>query len=249
MIRLFFEVAYKGTNYHGWQVQSNAVTVQGEINKVISTICRQNINITGSGRTDTGVHCEQQFFHADIDTTMSLQDLQYKVNSMLPFDIAINSIREVSKEAHTRFDAIFRTYEYRINIKKNPFIKEVSYYYNKPLDIPAMNQAATLLTHGEQDFECFSKIKTEVNHFRCNITHAEWRIENDILIFNIIANRFLRGMVRAIVGTLIDVGLIKITTADFAEIIASKNRAKAGRAAPPEGLFLTAVSYPKDIFK
>ncbi|MDH5475157.1 MAG: tRNA pseudouridine(38-40) synthase TruA [Cyclobacteriaceae bacterium] len=248
-MRLFFEVAYKGTNYHGWQIQQNAVTVQGEINKVISTICQQDINITGSGRTDTGVHCEQQFFHADIDSTWSLEDLQFKMNSMLPFDIAINSICEVNKESHSRFDAISRTYEYRINTKKNPFLKDESYYYNKPLDIPVMNQAATLLTHSEQDFECFSKIKTEVNHFRCNITNAEWKKENDILIFNITANRFLRGMVRAIVGTLIEVGLKKITIADFAEIIASKDRTKAGRAAPPEGLFLTTVSYPKDIFK
>ncbi|MDH5475969.1 MAG: tRNA pseudouridine(38-40) synthase TruA [Cyclobacteriaceae bacterium] len=247
-MRLFFEVSYKGTNYHGWQIQQNAATVQEKINNVLSTICQEKINIMGSGRTDAGVHCEQQFFHADIDTHLSLNDLLYKMNTMLPFDIAIHSIREVNKEAHARFDALSRSYEYRINTKKNAFTQNTSYYFNKILDVRTMNQAATLLINGEQDFECFSRVKTEVNHFRCSITQAIWEEKGEILIFKISANRFLRGMVRAIVGTLLDIGLKKITVVDFEKIIASKNRTEAGRAAPPEGLFLTGVSYPKELF-
>lgn len=248
-MRLFFEVAYKGTNYHGWQLQNNAISVQGEINKVISTICREEINIVGSGRTDAGVHCEQQFFHADVNTSLSLIDLQFKLNSMLPFDIAINSIKEVISEAHARFDATSRSYEYRCNAKKDVFTKELSYYFNKPLDLIAMNKAASFLTNGEQDFESFSKVKTEVNNFRCTITEANWTKTENGYVFQITANRFLRGMVRAIVGTLLEVGLKKISVDDFKEIITLKDRTKAGRAVPPEGLFLTKVTYPENIFK
>lgn len=247
-MRLFFEVAYKGTNYHGWQLQNNAITVQEEINKVISTICRADVNIIGSGRTDAGVHCEQQFFHADVDTSLSLMELQFKMNSMLPFDIAINSIQKVAPEAHARFDAIARSYEYRINQKKSAFIKELSYYFYKPLDISVMNAAAKQLTNGEQDFESFSKVKTEVNNFRCTITDAIWEQDGESLVFRITANRFLRGMVRAIVGTLLEVGLKKINVEDFKRIISDKDRTKAGRAVPPEGLFLTTVIYPESIF-
>ena len=244
-----FEVAYKGTNYNGWQLQNNAISVQGEINKVISTICREEINIVGSGRTDAGVHCEQQFFHADINTSLSLTDLRFKLNSMLPFDIAINSIREVISEAHSRFDATSRSYEYRCNTKKDAFLKELSYYFNKSLDISSMNKAASFLTNGEQDFESFSKVKTEVNNFRCTITEANWELQDNGYVFHITANRFLRGMVRAVVGTLLEVGLKKITIEEFKQIIASKDRTKAGRAVPPEGLFLTSVTYPETIFR
>ena len=158
MQRYFFEIAYLGTNYHGWQIQSNANTVQEEVNRCLSTVLQTEINISGSGRTDTGVHCKQQFFHADIDTELSALDLCYKINSMLPFDISIQTIQAVTNEAHTRFDAISRSYEYHINIKKDPFLKELSYYFSKPLNIQNMNDAATLLCGEERDYESFSKV-------------------------------------------------------------------------------------------
>ena len=168
---------------------------------------------------------------------------------MLPYDIAINSIREVKPEAHARFDATSRTYEYRISRVKNPFLDGLCYYNNKPLDILAMNKAADLLIGQEQDFESFSKVKTEVNNFRCTITKAIWDQKENNLVFHISANRFLRGMVRAIVGTLLEVGLKRRTIEDFAQVIADKNRTKAGSAAPAKGLFLTSVVYPDSIFE
>lgn len=247
-MRYFFEIAYLGTNYHGWQIQNNANTVQAEVNKALSMLCSVDINVTGSGRTDTGVHCEQQYFHADFNKEQEVSDLLYKLNSFLPFDISINSIRAVGSKAHTRFDALERKYEYRIVTTKSPFLKGQSYFYNKPLDLPTMNAAASLLVGGEQDFECFSKVKTEVNNFNCTISTAEWQTENNSITFHISANRFLRGMVRAIVGTLLDVGLGKLSVQEFDEIIKSKDRTQAGRSAPAEGLFLTEVNYPEGIF-
>ena len=247
-MRLFFEVAYKGTNYHGWQIQPNAKTIQEELNSVLSTLCQQEINIVGSGRTDTGVHCKQQFFHADINIEISYKDLQHKMNSMLPFDIAINSIRGVKESAHARFDATSRSYQYFINTRKDPFQKEFSYFFSQVLNIKTMNEAASLLIEGEQDYECFSRVKTEVNNFMCHITKARWIEAADGLMFEISANRFLRGMVRAIVGTLLEVGLNRLSIEEFKEIISSKNRKKAGRAVPPEGLFLSKVIYPNTIF-
>ena len=247
-MRLFFEVAYKGTHYRGWQKQNNAKSIQEEINHALSTICRSEIEITGSGRTDAGVHCEQQFFHADVETTISNSELLFKLNNMLPFDIAINSIKEVTPEAHARFDAVSRSYEYRITAKKDAFNKELKYYFHKSLNIENMNRAAALLTSVEQDFECFSKVKTEVNNFRCTITEALWKANDNSYVFHITANRFLRGMVRAIVGTLIEVGLEKKSIEEFSEIILKKDRKNAGRSVPAEGLFLTKVKYPATIF-
>ena len=158
MQRYFFEIAYLGTNYHGWQIQPNAITVQEVVNKCLSTILQTEINISGSGRTDTGVHCKQQFFHADIETKVDTEDLTYKINSMLPFDISIQAIRAATQEAHTRFDAISRSYEYHINTKKDPFLKYLSYYFSKPLNIQNMNAAAALLCGEERDYESFSKV-------------------------------------------------------------------------------------------
>lgn len=238
-----------GTNYHGWQIQPNAITVQEEVNRCLSTILQTEINISGSGRTDTGVHCKQQFFHADIDTKLDTEDLCYKINSMLPFDISIQAIQAVTKEAHTRFDAISRRYEYHINIKKDPFLKELSYYFSKPLDIQNMNAAAALLCGEERDYESFSKVKTSVNNFICSVSEAYWEQKEDILIFHITANRFLRGMVRAIVGTLIDIGLGRKSVNDMNTIIQNKNRQQAGGAAPAHGLYLTRVIYPENIYK
>jgi tRNA pseudouridine38-40 synthase len=246
--RYFFEIAYLGTNYHGWQVQPNAITVQEVVSKSLSLILQSEISISGSGRTDTGVHCKQQYFHVDISQNINTDDLRFKLNSLLPYDISIASIQPVTDEAHARFDATSRSYEYHINRRKNPFTKELSYYFPKELDIQNMNAAAALL-HGEsQDYEAFSRVKTSVNNFICSIGDAHWEEKENTLIFHITANRFLRGMVRAIVGTLIDVGIGKTTPDDVTEILLSKDRRKAGGAAPAHGLYLTKVIYPKKIY-
>jgi tRNA pseudouridine38-40 synthase len=247
--RYLFEVAYLGTNYHGWQIQPNAITVQEVLNKCLSTMLKTTVNISGSGRTDTGVHCRQQFFHADLAAEINLTDLMYKLNSMLPFDIGISSIKAVKDDAHARYDATSRSYAYHINLKKDPFSKELSYYYPKSLEIENMNKAAALLCGDALDCEAFSKVKTSVNNFICTISEAYWEIHGDKLIFNITANRFLRGMVRAVVGTLLDVGLGKISVEEMKDIINSKDRRKAGSAAPAHGLYLCKVTYPKNIYK
>lgn len=237
-----------GTNYHGWQRQNNAMTVQQMVEEAFSKIMRAEISILGSGRTDTGVHCEQQFFHIEVEEPIKDTDrLLFKINNFLPEDIAIKNAALVDDEAHARFSATSRSYEYRITLVKDAFNAPLRYFFNRPLDIKTMNQAAALLI-GKHDFECFSRVKTEVNNFYCDITIANWVLEGDNLTFHIRANRFLRGMVRAIVGTLLNVGLGKITVAQFEEVINSKDRKKAGAAAPAQGLFLTKVVYPPDIF-
>ncbi|MBL6446174.1 tRNA pseudouridine(38-40) synthase TruA [Fulvivirga sp. 29W222] len=246
-MRYFFEVAYNGTNYHGWQIQQNATTIQQLIEEALSVILRTKIPIMGSGRTDTGVHCSQQYFHADLPENAAISNLRYKLNSFLPPDISINSICKVTDDAHARFTALSRSYEYRITQCKDPFLQNMSYFYPKSLDITTMNEAASLLV-GKQDFESFSKVKTDVNNFVCDITEAQWVEKGDLLIFHITANRFLRGMVRAIVGTLLMVGKGKLRKEDFKKIIESKDRKEAGAAAPAAGLFLTAVKYPREIF-
>lgn len=246
-MRYFFEIAYKGTNYHGWQKQPNAVSVQEIIEDTLSTFFQESVSITGSGRTDRGVHCIQQYFHVDLEKTINPEELIFKLNRFLPADISIKGIRKVKPSAHARFDATERTYEYRISRFKNPFLNDFSYQFMKPLDIEKMNLAAgTLLKY--EDFQCFSKVKSNTATFNCTITYSKWIFENDQLKFYVSANRFLRGMVRAITGTLLDVGVGKLTVKDFEEVIMSKDRKKAGRATPAQGLFLTGVSYPDDIY-
>lgn len=242
-MRYFLEIAYKGTNYHGWQIQTNAKSVQEEIQDKLKILLREEISIMGSGRTDTGVHAKQQFAHFDTEKPLSEKDFLRRINSLLPKDIAILNYFLVDKEAHARFDATKRSYEYHIYQEKNPFLQEQCYFDTRPYDIELMNLAANILLKYE-DFQCFSKVHTEVNHFLCDILKAEWKNEGKNLRFYISANRFLRGMVRTIVGTLLDVGLGNMSLADFEKIIQSKDRKKAGRAVPPEGLFLTEVYYP-----
>lgn len=246
-MRFFFEITYNGTNYHGWQNQANAVGVQEIVEGALSKIFRSKIEIVGSGRTDAGVHCAQQFFHADIEKEFDESSWLIKLNSLLPKDIAIRSIKPVKENAHARYDAFERTYEYKITCVKDPLLIGLAYYYFKSVDIQTMNHAAALLV-GEKDFECFSKVKTDVNHFVCTIKSAHWNQKNDLLVFSITANRFLRGMVRAIVGTLLDVGAGKIAVAEFENILKGKDRKKAGMNVSPEGLYLTSVKYPKNIF-
>ncbi len=246
-MRYFFEISYNGTHYHGWQNQKNAIGVQQVVEDALSKLFREEISIVGSGRTDTGVHCVQQFFHADIEKEVKLSDLVHRMNAFLPKDIAIRNICPVKNDAHARYDAIERSYQYKITRVKDPLLVGYAHYFFRDLDILTMEKASALLI-GEHDFECFSKVKTDVNHFICDIKEATWNQKSDVLVFTISANRFLRGMVRAIVGTLLDVGNGKLTIKQFQEILKSKDRRKAGMNAPPEGLYLTHVKYPKSIF-
>jgi tRNA pseudouridine38-40 synthase len=246
-VRYFFEIAYNGKNYNGWQTQNNGIAIQTVVEDMLSTMFRTPLEIQGSGRTDAGVHCEQQFFHVDIEPEFDTILYVQKFNSFLPKDIAINSIVKVKPEANARFDALERTYRYQITRRKNPFLNNAAWHFFKQVDVEIMNEAAALLI-GERDFECFSKVKTTVNHFLCDIKKAEWKEEGDMLIFTITANRFLRGMVRAIVGTLLDAGINKISVNDVEAIIQSRDRKKAGANVPPYGLFLTKVKYPSSIF-
>lgn len=241
-MRYLLELAYDGTNYHGWQVQPNAKTVQAEVNKALSTILREKITTLGSGRTDTGVHAEQQFVHFDTDQPIANKLIQ-QLNGISPNDLAFYTIKEVHADFNVRFDALTRAYCYRIENSKNPFLLNQYYRYHKSVDLEAMNKAAAILLE-YTDFECFSKVHTEVKTFLCTISKAEWKQQGHKLEFYIKANRFLRGMVRAIVGTLLEVGLGTLTTQQFREIIESKNRKNAGRAVPAEGLFLVEVNYP-----
>ncbi len=247
-MRYFFEISYNGTHYHGWQNQKNAIGVQQVAEEALSKLLRADISIVGSGRTDTGVHCIQQFFHADIEKVFKPNDLIHRLNAFLPKDIAIRNISPVRDEAHARYDAYERSYQYKITRVKDPLLVGYAYYFFRDLEVPTMERASALLI-GEHDFECFSKVKTDVNHFICNIKEASWNQKDDVLVFSITANRFLRGMVRAVVGTLLDVGNGKLTVKQFQEILKSKDRKKAGMNVPPEGLYLTQVKYHKSLFK
>ncbi|WNB17908.1 tRNA pseudouridine(38-40) synthase TruA [Marivirga arenosa] len=246
-MRYFFTIAYKGTNYHGWQKQPNAMGVQQKVEEVFSKILNKESEIVGSGRTDSGVHATDQIFHFDFEENIAADQLLYKANKMLPKDVALMDVRAVKPEAHARFDAESRAYEYHITRHKNPFAIDQTYHFVHPLDLDKMNEAAKLLLQ-HQDFESFSKVKTDVFTFNCDIFEAFWKQEVDSLVFHIKANRFLRGMVRAIVGTLLDVGEGKIDIDRFNQIIESKDRKAAGRAVPPHGLYLTKVLYPNNIY-
>lgn len=241
------DISYRGTNYHGWQIQPNGITVQEEIEKALSTLLKEETAITGSGRTDAGVHAAQQMAHFDIDKPVDPKQLTYKLNSFLGKDISINNIRAVNEEANARFSAIKRTYYYKIHQDKNPFADGLSYHYPYKMDIDEINRACKILLEWE-NFECFSKVHTEVNHFNCRLQEAKWYRIGSNNLFVISADRFLRGMVRAIVGTLIDVGRGKTSLEVLQEILESRDRNKAGRAVPPEGLFLQEVIYEKDIY-
>lgn len=223
-------------------MQPEAISVQEKLNDALSTIFRQKIEVVGAGRTDTGVHASQMFAHFDIESDMK-EDIVFKLNSILPGDIAIYEVFLVDDEKHARFDAASRTYQYKIWLGRNPFLLDFSWQIHtlKP-DVLKMNEAAKLLLDYE-DFQCFSKVKTNVYTYNCTIFEAFWKQNDNELIFTITANRFLRNMVRAIVGTLIDVGFGKISTEDFRKIIDSKNRSNAGLSVPAKGLYLTNIKY------
>ncbi|TGD58046.1 tRNA pseudouridine(38-40) synthase TruA [Flavobacterium humi] len=242
-MRYFIEFAYNGTHYHGWQYQPNASSVQETLNKVLSTLLQEEIDIMGAGRTDAGVHAKQMFGHFDSGKTIDVPVFIHKANSFLPKDIVVYDIIAVHEEAHARFDAVSRTYHYHISTYKNVFHQELAWQFGQKLDVEAMNEAAKLLLE-YTDFKCFSKSNTDVNTYNCKITKAFWTVKGDELVFTISADRFLRNMVRAIVGTLINIGLHKITIPDFIQIIESRSREKAGFSVPAHGLYLTQITYP-----
>lgn len=246
-MRYFIEFSYNGKNYHGWQNQPNAISVQEVLEKGLSTLLRFPIEVVGAGRTDSGVHARQMFAHFDFEQNIDNQ-LVYRLNAFLPKDVSVHNIYRVSDSAHARFDALKRTYEYHICTQKDVFLHELSMYLNLPLNVSQMEEAAkTLFKY--TDFQCFSKSNTDVHTYNCTIYEAYWRREGTLLIFTISADRFLRNMVRAVVGTLLDVGLGKMSIADFEKVIESKNRSQAGASVPACGLFLTKVEYPIEIFE
>ncbi len=247
-MRYFIELSYNGKNYHGWQIQPNANSVQETITEALSTILRDKVDIVGAGRTDAGVHALQLFAHFDVSLSLDGEKFKQKLNAFLPDDIVIIDIFLVNDDSHTRFDAVSRSYEYRIYLGRNPFLLDTTWQiHQKKLDIKKMNEATTVLLE-YTNFKCFSKSKTDVKTYNCKITKAEWVLENNLLTFHITANRFLRNMVRSIVGTLIDVGLSKKTKQDVIDIIKSENRSNAGVSVPPQGLFLTKVVYKEGLF-
>ncbi|MBC7607315.1 MAG: tRNA pseudouridine(38-40) synthase TruA [Burkholderiales bacterium] len=241
-MRYFITFSYNGTHYHGWQYQPNATSVQETMNKALSTLLNSKVELMGAGRTDTGVHAKIMVAHFDFENDLNDQSLIHRLNAYLPPDIAVFKIIAVQDTAHARFDAKERTYEYHIHTFKNVFLNDQSWYHHPPLDIDLMNQASKMLLR-HIDFQCFSKVNTDVNTFNCKITTAHWQAKKQQLVFTITADRFLRNMVRAIVGTLINVGLHKISVADFETIIESRNRSEAGFSVPAHGLYLTEIKY------
>lgn len=246
-MRYFIELSYNGKAYHGWQNQPNAISVQEVVEDALSKLLQTKIDVVGAGRTDAGVHAEQLFAHFDFDESIDSEKLIFKLNSFLPKDISVQHIFGVKADAHARFDALSRTYNYKISLKKDVFNSDGSYYLKHQLDIDKMNEAAKVL-FDYRNFKCFSRSNTDVKTYHCTIMMAEWRSQNNQLIFTIKADRFLRNMVRAIVGTILDVGLGKTTIEEFHGIIKSEDRTKAGASVPAHGLYLSIIEYPKSIF-
>ena len=247
MSRYFLYLAYNGANYCGWQIQPNGVTVQSVLEEALATLLQTETRIAGAGRTDSGVHARMMVANFDTLDKIDTEHLCYKLNKLMPRDIVVHDIVEVKEDAHARFNAISRTYRYYITTQRDPFLYPLQYYIITPLDIPLMNECCDLLLQYE-DFSCFSKLHTVVKSNICDITFAQWTEKGDEYIFTISANRFLRNMVRAIVGTMLDIGKHKISIEDFKNIIESKDRGKAGSSAPGHALFLEDIVYPIELF-
>ena len=244
--RYFIKLAYNGTNYHGWQIQENAMTVQEVITKAIKLIWIRDFKMIGCGRTDTGVHAKQFYAHFDLIEEKGQQELKdavFRLNRYLPDDIVIYSIFRVAPDLHSRYDAISRTYEYHIHTWKDPYLNPVSWFVPQSLDVDLMNRGGEALMEYD-DFTSFSKANVKRKTNLCTITEAKWIAEGPRLIFRITANRFLHDMVRAIVGTLVELGQHKISLEELRKIVESKDRCSAGESVPAKGLFLTHVAYP-----
>jgi tRNA pseudouridine38-40 synthase len=241
MARYFLEVSYRGKAYSGFQSQENANTIQQEIEKAFQVLQRNPVSLTGSSRTDAGVHALQNFFDFDFEDALHPQ-FTYKINAILPGDIVVKSVRTVADEAHCRFDALSRTYEYFIYRGKDPFLEDRAWYFPYTIELEALQQAARALTE-YQDFTSFSKRNTQVKTFACTIMESNWSQRGDCLVYRVKANRFLRGMVRALVATMLQVGRSTLTIEQFRAIIDAKDCTRASFAAPAHGLFLVEVSY------
>jgi tRNA pseudouridine38-40 synthase len=253
MPRYFIEVCYKGTRYSGFQVQQNAITIQSEIEKALAIRFRQQFQLTGASRTDAGVHALQNYFHFDTAGDLfhsndsfteekNLQRVLYSLNSILPDDIVIKRIFKVVHTAHCRFDAISRRYKYYIYSERNPFYKDTAYFYPYTLDFEKLQQAASIILTTE-NFISFSKRNTQVNNFICSIHKSEWLKKNNYIIYEVVANRFLRGMVRGLVGTMLKVGTGKISLNEFTQVVKNNNCAKADFSVPSQGLYLVEIKY------
>ncbi|AZA88094.1 tRNA pseudouridine(38-40) synthase TruA [Chryseobacterium shandongense] len=241
-MRYFIEFSYNGKNYFGYQIQPNAISVQEEMEKALSTILREEIKTTGAGRTDTGVHAKKIFAHFDTEKVLD-QDLTRRLNSFLPPDISVKRIFPVKNDFHARFDATYRTYEYYISLEKNPFTEDSAWqHWRRLLDINPMNDACKILFEYE-DFTSFAKLHTDNKTNLCKIYKAEWEQNGSELKFMVSANRFLRNMVRAIVGTMVEIGAGKLKPEDLRSVIENKNRNSAGTSAPAHGLYLVDVGY------
>ena len=250
-MRYFIKFSYLGTGFHGSQRQPNGITVQETMEKALTMIFREEVPLTFAGRTDAGVHAREMYAHMDVgDEAMRREGerLVFRLNGILPDSIAIHDILPVTDDAHARFDATRRTYEYHIVDHKNPFLHTLATRVRPGLDFDAMNEAAKFLI-GKQDFASFCRSNTDVKTTICDLTKAEWQVmDNGHAVFTISADRFLRNMVRAVVGTLFEVGRGKITKEQFADIIQQQNRSAAGESAPAEGLYLVDIRYPEKIF-
>lgn len=245
MARYFIEVSYKGANYAGFQIQQNANSIQAEVERALKILFKQDFQLTCSSRTDAGVNAFQNFFHfdsTDLPAENKVSDSIYNLNAILPDDIVVQSIKKVADDAHCRFDAIARSYRYNVYRTKNPFIADRAYYFPYKLDVDRLKEVASLLLEYE-DFTSFSKRNTQVKTFNCKIIQSDWIQEEDMLVYRVTGNRFLRGMVRGLVGTMLKVGTQKITINDFREIILSKDCTRADFSVPPQGLFLEQVLY------
>lgn len=248
MCRYFIYLSYDGTNYHGWQIQPNGISVQEVLMKALSTFLRKPIEVVGAGRTDAGVHARLMVAHFDFDAELDCAMVVDKLNRLLPPDVAVYRVRRVKPEAHARFDATYRTYKYYITTRKDPFSRAFSWRIFQTLDFEKMNEAAQAL-FDYIDFTSFSKLHTDVKTNNCKMMYARWeQIGEHDWVFTIQADRFLRNMVRAVVGTLVEVGKGKLTVEGFRKVIEEKNRCSAGTSVPGNALFLVDVGYPEELF-
>lgn len=245
MSRYFIEVAYKGTRFSGFQIQENAATVQSEVEKAFQILHRSPVSLTGSSRTDAGVHALQNYFHFDFPGPVNPQFV-YKMNAVLPDDIVVRNLYLMHEEAHSRFDAVGREYEYRLYGSKNPFLKGVAYYYPYVLDRALLREAAAVVME-QTNFYAFAKTNTQVKNFRCSIYKSEWIEREELLIYNVAGNRFLRGMVRLLTATMMKVGRGRLSMEEFTALFASSEE-KCSFSIPPTGLFLREVRYPENYF-
>jgi tRNA pseudouridine38-40 synthase len=251
MMRYFIQLSFQGTHYHGWQVQANAHSVQAELNKALAMLTREKTETTGCGRTDTGVHAKMFFAHFDAPkSVVALRDTDqfiHRLNCILPNDIAVQALFHTDDDAHARFDALSRTYEYHLYSYKDPFLADYACFIPYEVNVDAMNDLCELLTESHVhavDYSCFSKNRTQTKTNNCKITEAHWKEKNDVITFRITADRFLRNMVRAIVGTMLQGGKEKLNKTGFRKIIEAKKRSDAGFSVPAHGLYLTDVKYP-----